>query len=449
MDACLIIVHFSYGAWFLVVLVNKKGWNGPARGLFAAVLFSVLLAVPVVSFSAETLPALVRDAFAHHPGVRSQQSLQEVALAGIDGAKRQFWAEPSIAVEHAGTSANDASYQGDEQVITLRLKQPLWTGGRLTGNLSKAEAEAIVAETELEATRQQIALRVIQAWSDIIAARSTVAAYENSRDTHTRLLDMVKRRNDEGATAKADVELARSRLEGVLADLASAQARLDTSLEQLRVLVGRPVDPEAMVTTIQNISGKSGLLQAAREQSPLIAKARAQAKVAEAEIKIAQAALWPEVALSAERQYGSFSQANTGSQDRIFITVNASLGGGGSNFSAVDGARARHYAAVDEIQVQQLLVDEQALSDIALVHTLAPRKAALMRARQSAGDVSSSWERQFLAGRKQWQDLMNSAREQAQADTQLADVLGVEQLTGWRLKVLTEGVDALLHPLEY
>ncbi len=439
----------SNGMHFLKAVDDQQGASRLGGSLFMAVLYCVLTAAPVVSFGAETLPGLVRDAFAQHPALRSRQGLEEVAQAGIDVAKREFWAAPSIAVERADASANDTSYQGDEQVVTLQLKQPLWTGGRLTGTLSKAEAQALVAKAELEITRQQLALRIVQAWSDVFAAQSTVAAYEQSRNTHTRLLEMVKRRHDEGVTAKADMELARSRLETVLADLSSSNARLDTSLELLRVLTGRPVDPAALVVGVYDIPRQDRVLQAARERSPLVVKAQAQAKMAEAEIKIARAALWPEVSLRAERQYGNFTQADADPQNRIFITVNASLGGGGSNISAVEGARAQYRAAVEEIHIQQLAVDEQVLSDLALAHTLAPRKASLQRARQSADDVSSSWERQFLAGRKQWQDLMNAAREQAQADTQLADVLGAEQLTGWRLKVLTEGVDALIRLHEY
>ncbi len=41
---------------------------------------------------------------------------------------------------------------------------------------------------------------------------------------------------------------------------------------------------------------------------------------------------------------------------------------------------------------------------------------------QAAGEVSTSYDRQFLAGRKSWLDVMNAARELAQTATQLAEV---------------------------
>ena len=65
-------------------------------------------------------------------------------------------------------------------------------------------------------------------------------------------------------------------------------------------------------------------------------------------------------------------------------------------------------------------------------------------ANRASVEVLDSYERQFLAGRKQWLDLMNAAREQAQSESQLADALGALQLSGWRLALWMAGVDRLL-----
>jgi adhesin transport system outer membrane protein len=57
--------------------------------------------------------------------------------------------------------------------------------------------------------------------------------------------------------------------------------------------------------------------------------------------------------------------------------------------------------------------------------------------------VSGSYERQFLAGRKSWLDVMNAARELAQTETQLADLVSTQVLVTWRLVLNTGGVDAI------
>jgi outer membrane protein, adhesin transport system len=395
----------------------------------------------------EFLPELIQAALVHHPAVRAQSGLGEAAQAGVEVAKWQYWPTPSVGVEQAGT--NDPSYRGDKTVTILRLQQPLWTGGRLDGNLSKAEARAIAAQADLEATRQQLALRVIQAWSDAAAAQGKLAAYEQSRDVHARLLALVERRTREGASAQADIDLARSRLDGIEADLAAAQAQRDTALDRLRLLTGQTVPVNALsqaahASPPELLIELDILLNAAREHSPQIAKARAQARIAAADIDISKAALSPEVYLRVERQYGNFSLPGQAAQNRVFIGFTTAFGGGLSALSGIDAVQAQYRAAKEEIQAQQLAIDEQVQGDATLYRNAAVRRASLERVVQSSVDVTASWERQFLAGRKQWQDLMNATREKTQTDTQLADAFSAQQLAGWRLVILTRGVDAVL-----
>lgn len=421
----------------------------PGIGRGKALLVGTLLyALGLTVALAADPPSLIREALDQHPAMRSQRGLSEAAQAGVEGARWQFYPTPSVALEHASASSTDPAYRGDSRVATLRLQQPLWTGGRLTGNLDKAQARESVTLADLEITRQQLALRVIQSWSDASAAQLKFTALEQSRDTHGRLLAQVQRRATEGASAQADVELARSRLDATEADLLAARAQRDSALDKLRILIGRALAQgdiggrDTMPALGQDLDA---LLQAARDQSPQLAKARAQARIAEADVVVARAALWPEVYLRAERQYGSFTVANADPENRVLLGLSTAFGGGLSSLSGIEAARAQHRAVLDDIQTQQLAVDEQVMGDWTLHQAAVARRAGLERARQSAADVSASWERQFLAGRKQWQDLMNAARELAQTDAQLADAIGAEQLTGWRLALLSLGVDGVLN----
>lgn len=393
------------------------------------------------------IPTLIREALGQHPAMRSQVSMNDAAHAGVASAKWQFGPTPSVGVERA--SARDQSFRGDQTVSTVRLQQPIWTGGHLTGNLAKAEAQAMSANADLEVTRQQIALRVIQSWSDAVAAHFKVNSYLQSRDIHTRLLGLVERRTKEGVSSQADIQLARSRLDGVDADLAAANAQRTTALDKLQLLIGRSV-PLASLSIVADfrspeaLGSLDDLVMLGREQSPQIAKARAQSKSAEADIQIARSSLSPELYLRAERQYGNFYIPNLDPQNRVFVGLSSSLGAGLSSLSGVDAAIARHISAQEDIQSQQLAVDEQIRSDVTLARVAQQRRTSLERVTQSSKDVYSSWERQFLAGRKQWADLMNAAREQTQNDAQFADAIATQYLAGWRLNVLTQGVEAVM-----
>jgi adhesin transport system outer membrane protein len=393
---------------------------------------------------------LISETFATHPALRGQQGMQEAAQAGVAGAHWQFYPTPSLSVEQASTATNDPSYRGDQRVITAGVRQPLWTGGRLTGNLAKAEAQDLAARAELEGTRQQLALRVIQAYAEALAAQKKHKAWEESRATHQRLLDMVIHREREGASAASDVLLARSRLNGVDADRMLAQAQYAIALERLRLLIGgRHIAVDALqaeLPPMDSVAKVDRWLDSARALSPQISKARAQVRVSEAETEAARAALSPEVSLRAERQWGNFGTSGSDPQNRIFLAVSTAFGGGLSSLSGVDAARARSRAAVEDVQTQQMVVDDQVQSDLTLWQISRHRRESLQEALAASTTITASWERQFLAGRKNWQDLINAAREQAQIEAQISDVLNTELLTGWRLFTLAHGVDALLAP---
>ena len=81
---------------------------------------------------AQRLEQLIASALTSHPSAQGQRALVQSAQAGVDSARWQFYPTPSVSIETANASATDPLYLGDNRVSTVRLQQPLWTGGRLT-----------------------------------------------------------------------------------------------------------------------------------------------------------------------------------------------------------------------------------------------------------------------------------------------------------------------------
>ena len=134
-------------------------------GLCAAVLFAGSLPA-----HAQRLEQLINAALASHPSAQGQRALVQSAEASVDSANWQFYPTPSISIESANASATDRLYQGDNRVSTVRLQQPLWTGGRLTAGMDKAAAGLVVSQASLEEVRLQLGLRVMQAYGDWLSA---------------------------------------------------------------------------------------------------------------------------------------------------------------------------------------------------------------------------------------------------------------------------------------
>ena len=396
---------------------------------------------------AQTLEALIQDTLASHPATQSQRAQVASATAGVDSARWQFYPTPSVSLENAATSGADPLYQGDKRVATLRLQQPLYTGGRLTSGADKAQASLDQSQAALEESRLQLSLRVVQAYGDWLAAHLKSQANQKSEVTHTRLRDLVQSRIDEGVSADSDLVLALARLDAIRSDVIAVRAQSDMALARLGQLLGRPVSEANLVSALAVARPVqiqlAALLDQALERSPSVQKAKSQVRVLEATVVERQADLLPEVYLRAERQYGNFNFANGGPENRLFLGVASRFGAGLSGLSNVTAARSQLDAALAEVQVQMRSVNEQVLADHALALSSERRLALVRTSLRSAQSVSESYDRQFLAGRKTWLDVMNAARELAQTETQLADLYSSQVVASWRLSFLTSGVEAV------
>jgi adhesin transport system outer membrane protein len=409
----------------------------------ARVACRLALALPMLAQAAEpvTLTSLVASVVATHPAVQAQRAQQDVAQSEVDAARWQFFPTPSISVEKASAGRTDLNYAGDGTVSTLRLQQPLWTGGRLTAGRERAEAGVAVSLGALDETRRQLALRVVQAYSEWLASHLKRLASETSLAVHQRLRDQVVRRINEGVSSDADAVLAQSRLQSVTADLALARAQQDIALARLSQLADFRVEDDGLAAAAASplpLAGSlSDLLQRAQAVDPTTHRLEAQAQRQQAMIKEAKAALSPEVYVRAERQYGNYAIRNAVPENRIFIGVSSHFGAGLSSLSAVRGARAQYAAALADIDAQHRAVREQVMADYALAAESSARLQALEASLSAADDVSKSYDRQFLAGRKSWLDVMNAAREIAQTEAQIADIRSSLVVATWRLAILT------------
>jgi outer membrane protein, adhesin transport system len=416
-----------------------------------AVGFVLVVGLPMSASSQTATPATLRHLIAqaqmNHPSIRAQQALGLAARAGVEQAQWQFWPTLNVSVERAEAGKDDMAYAGDKQVLITSLRQPLWTGGRLTAGLNRAQAQALVSEASLAEAKEALALRVVQAYGEALASQLKLAAYERSRVSHAGLLEQVRRRQEDGLSPHADWVLARSRLQAVEAEIAAVSLQQRNAQEQLRQLAGQAVGPLPLPDA-QHLSplgdDPDALLADATTLSPGRARLLASEEVAQFEVDLAQANQLPEVYLRLERQHGNHVSGQSAGGTRAFVGMNSTLQSGFSNMAAVQVAQARQEAAKEDVQTHMRQLEERVRADHASFKAAGQRVEKLQLSLALAGEVSESWDRQFMGGRKQWQDVMNAVRELAQADAQLADARVAELTSLARLHVLCRGVDAML-----
>lgn len=424
-------------------------WERFLQSLRIAILGGVLAwggGLPAIAMAspetANSLQTLIGEVLAKHPQLAVQGASVRAAEAGVEGARWQFYPTPSVTVENAAVSASDTSYGGDRQVSILGLRQSLWNGGRLTANLEKAQATLDLNSALLAESRLQLTLRVIQSYGDWLAAYEKQTVYATGLGLHQQMKEMVVRRVQEGQSAPSDLVLAEERLAMLEADALASSTQKLTALLKLSQLAGRTLSDQDLAQRPATVSVPGSslelLLRQAQESSPTVARYRAAAQVQRSALTERKADQWPEVYARLERQFGNFSTAGQAPETRAFVGVASRFGAGFSDQSSIAEAQGQLDAAVAEIDVQLLGLQEQVMVDHAGLVQSEPRRIALQQSVAKSRLVLQSWDRQFLSGRKTWQDLMNSAREHIQLEAQMADLEASRLVAFWRLMALTD-----------
>jgi adhesin transport system outer membrane protein len=395
---------------------------------------------------AQSLPELLERAVTTHPSVQGQRSQGAVAAAELDYARQQFYPTPSVSVEQVSAAARDPSYLQNATVKIFRLQQPLWTNGRLTAGLEKAQASADAAAHNLEEVRQQLGLRVLQAWADGYAADLKQIALQTSVATHERLQAQVGRRIADGASAPTEKVLTDGRLAQTRAQLQAVVVQAQTARMRLEQLTGAPVAaalPLAQERELSNMDATQAV-DASIRSSPAVRRLQATVRLQEATVVERKSERLPEVYARAEYQIGNAALAGAPDAQRLFVGLQSKLGAGLSTFSGIEASESKVAVAAADVENAQLSLAEQVLADWSQLATIKARQLELEASLQASRDTALAWDRQFLAGRKSWVEVMNSARELAQAETDLADVLAARVLLSWRVALYTQGLESLL-----
>ena len=389
------------------------------------------------------LPSLMAEALARHPQVRMQQALASAAGVDVDSARWQYFPTPSLSVERANATNDPALVHRDDPVSILRISQPIWTAGKLGANVTRANELKQGKEASVQEARQQLALRVLQAYTDWQLAHLKGKAFEESLKGQSKLLEQVQRRLDAGAATEADVLLSKNRIESTQADLLGIESQKASALARLSELLARPIAAaELSASTTQAlpvVGDDAWWLGQVQSNSPVVQRLQAQALATEAEVSAARADMFPQLSLRFERQHGSFTYLNYGTVDRVYLSVSSQVGAGLSSLTQQQSAQMRLTAAQTEVENERQNINEQVRNDLTLYRNSSARIVSLGLALQSARLIQEAWERQFLAGRKTWLEVMNAVREIQQAESQLIDAQTNQMQLSWRLNILAEG----------
>jgi len=393
--------------------------------------------------AAESHRALLADLLTRHPGVLSAMGQVTSAKYETEGAKWQFLPTPSVGIEKTTQFANGLT---DSRTTFARLQQPLWTGGRLTAQLDKARAQEELATLTVSEQRLSLAMRWLQLWGEVQASELKSQAFAESEAQHLKYVRQVENRAKEGHAPRSDVQLSLSRLAAVQAELEQSKAQRQQALGRLAQMYGSPIPSQTIDwtaalrqprRTAESSRTHGQWLTMALDIHPTLQKSIVTVHAIRADAEIAKSRIYPEVYLRGEVINRDVSR----STQQLYVGLTSNFGAGLSSMASVASAQARLQAQEQDIEVKRRDIADQIEADLQTVDSQTQRLIYLVQAHESAEQFMQASERQFDAGRRTWQELMNTAREKAQVLVQIADTQSTRWLAQQRLALMASGVE--------
>lgn len=387
-----------------------------------------------------TVGMLLRGASATYPSLRSARLEAQASAQDVVTVERQRWPALSTTLE---------SYSGNTRSTptrALQLEQTLWDFGRIAARIAEAQTAVDVSVIKVYLQQQDLYLQVIAAWQALLGAQARARA---AQETLGRLRDyqaQMRRRVDAEASPRIDLELADARLLQTQVELASAQTNQRVALTRLEQLSGM-TNLASYVATLPPIPSLEDTRAFDEQlatmdwtwiasQHAVVAKARAEVRQTRQRLEAKRAENLPQVYLRAYQPLGAVDATGDTSLT-TFIGLRYAPGAGFSTFAETQAMATRMASSEQAVETAMREMEQTLRNDREDFENARLRMAALEQSVVGSERVLASYQRQFQAGRKSWQDLLNAVRELAQNQYALADsqaaMLGAMQ----RLQVRT------------
>ncbi len=341
-------------------------------------IFSVLcmqLAGSVYAASTDDILTVYKAAEASDPTLAMARARLDAARAQVPLARSRLLPRLTTGAElsrkytrlsGAGPEEIKKYYWGDS--YSVRLVQPVFDGQayvslKMAGTLIKAEEAGVIG------SRQDLILRVFEAYFKVLQARADVKVAGREKDLLKTILDRTRRYLEVGTGDIIAVKEARARYDAASSALISARNRLAVSRKELELLAHRPVGELRDVGNLVPLGPEPCFMEpwikSALDNQPLLAKARKVLEATRQRVELARRERWPRLDLKAGAGFlnGGFlpDVRDTQTEVGLVLSVPLYLGGGISAKTSEAEARAlesRH--RLDQLRDQVTISVEKA-----------------------------------------------------------------------------------------
>ncbi|MDV4145682.1 MULTISPECIES: TolC family protein [Shimia] len=371
------------------------------RVFFGFFIFAVL--APATAQAQMSLQEAVLKAIAREPGIEALR--QEVAVKAVDieAARDAYFPTIGLSGETSTTNSNGPG-------VTLTVSQVLFDWGQIRHEIAAKTQIRIQAMADLKQAIEELTFEVAGYFLDVEVMAQKIRRTKTYMTFAYRIAEQAEERSK---ARLSDVsEVARARLEITRAEdqLSQLLANREIALAQLEFLVGQRLGgtltpPELRFDRRFNTADQ---IRTAIYASPDYLAAKSAVAEAEAGVKQAKVARFPKIELQAQ---GRVDLNGGRTQTALGLTAGVDLSSRGFGQRRIQAAQLELKGAQSEVAaVERNLLNsgQSALKRLGLL-----RRSEKSRSIQliDAEKVLETYEKQFVAGRKELLDILTTGRD--------------------------------------
>ena len=378
---------------------------------------------------------MISDSVSAYPEVKEKIHVYRQVLG--DRAIAESGWRPSVDLgASSGVYNNDNSNRlnGDDYLsgnygsssVELSVTQNLFNGYDTTYQFQQAAARIDAALYDVYDTADNVALRAIEAYFEVIKQRQLYQLAIENVEAHENILAQIRERIMSGVGRRSELQQTEGRLARAEASLIAQQNNLEDALTLLHQILGRYVDaaalrePELPVRPAQDLDQ---LIELALNEHPAMRVADSNIKAAQSEHLRSLHSRYPNIDLSLATEYGDNIGGREGNSDetRLVLTLNYNIYRGGRD----SAEQQQSVSAVYEQKEFAARVRRQVINTLRLSWTaddLLARQLKFLEAHAiKSGQTVESYKEEFFIGQRDLLDLLDAENEFNTAKRQYAE----------------------------
>ncbi len=267
----------------------------------------------------------------------------------------------------SATLVYGTQYHANPRNYGITATETLFDGFRTLNSVRQAESQTFAAREQMRTTESSVLLNGATSYMNVLRDTAILSLRKNNISVLEEQLRQTRDRFQVGEVTRTDVAQAEASLAQARTDFFSAQSTLQASIASYRQYIG--VEPKNLspAKSVEPLLPKKmgDAVEVSQVEHPLIAQALHNVDVATAQVKIAEAQLYPTLSVNGNIQRGLDVNNVTGAKNFVASVtgqLNVPIYQGGAEYASIRQAKEQLGQSRLQVDVQRDTIRAQVVT---------------------------------------------------------------------------------------